>query len=189
MLLTIGTIGLIPVTFHTQHGVAVQHVPIITMDFRQILFRNTEKTYGGTRVTTTVVSGWSRQASTWAHGQARFTICMSTRSPSSPSIPYRECMTVGTQMPCGTFSRGRNYLIGSKLKKDIDNLIVAEGWISKEGKLPELLPKVLDLAQEVRAIPTYRHQEKRREDRGREHTAEGETMPIAAVPPHPLHDP
>ena len=68
-------------------------------------------------------------------------------------------------MPCGTFNSGRKYQIGSELKKDIDNSIVAEGKISRDGKLPKTLPEVQDLVQEARTIPTE-HQEKQREDRG-----------------------
>ena len=59
MPLTIGMSGQINVTFHAQCGAAGQHVPTITMDFRQKLFRNKGKIYGGVKATITVASGWS----------------------------------------------------------------------------------------------------------------------------------
>ena len=95
--------------------------------------------------------------------------------------PGHKDTTVGTPMPCGTFSNGRKYQIGSELKKDIDNSIVAEGKISRDGKSLETLPQVQDLVREARTIPTE-HQEKRREDRGRERAVKGEVMPITVVP-------
>ena len=113
---------------------------------------------------------------------------MRLKFQSLPMMQEHKDTTVGTLMPCGTSNNGRKYQIGSELKKDNDNSIVAEGKISRDGTSLETRPQVQDLVREAQTIPTE-HQEKQREDRGRERAVKGEIMPITVVPPLLRHAP